>query len=118
MAVIKITKLTKYYCKVRGIETLDIFVEQGEVFGFVEPRKVLAASGVVTAAMYAINFIVPLLSHSFRLLAEISFLHPYNTVQAVRSGDLDGTAVIIFTSTFIACSAASNVIFRKHDFSI
>jgi ABC-2 type transport system permease protein len=84
---------------------------------FLEPRKALAASGVITAGMYILNFIVPLLSHSFRWLAEVSFFHHYNAVQIVRSGALDGTAVIIFAATFLVCSTASVMVFRRRDLS-
>jgi ABC-2 type transport system ATP-binding protein len=34
MAIIETEKLTKYYGKIRGIESLDLCVEQGEIFGF------------------------------------------------------------------------------------
>jgi ABC-2 type transport system permease protein len=85
---------------------------------FLEPRKALAAAGVLTAAMYILNFIVPLLSHSFSWLAEVSFFHHYNAVQIVRSGALDWTAVIIFSATFLVCSVASIIIFRKRDLSV
>jgi hypothetical protein len=110
---IKITRPTKYRCKVRGIEALDLFMEHGELFGFLEPTKAPASSGVIMAAMYLLNFILSLLSNSFRSLAEISFFHPYNAVQIVQSGGPDKNEVFIFTSTFIECSAASIVIFRK-----
>jgi len=85
---------------------------------FLEPRKALAASGVITAGMYILNFIVPLLSHSFSWLANVSFFHHYNGVQIVRSGALDWTAVIIFAVTFLVCSAASIIIFRRRDLSV
>ncbi len=85
---------------------------------FLEPRKALAASGVITAGMYILNFIVPLLSHRFTWLAEVSFFHHYNAVQVVRSGALDWTSVIIFAAAFVVCSAASIMIFRKRDLSV
>jgi hypothetical protein len=110
---IKITRPTKYRCKVRGIEALDLFMEQEVLFGFLEPPKALASSGVSMAAMILLNFVVSLLNNSFRSLTELSFFHPYNAAQIVQSGSLDTNAVIIPTSTFIECSAASIVIFRK-----
>ena len=85
---------------------------------FLEPRKALAVSGILTAAMYIVNFIVPLLSPSFKWIAELSFFHHYNAVEIVRSGALDWTAVIIFAATFAVCSAASIIIFRKRDLSV
>jgi len=85
---------------------------------FLEPRKALAASGIITAAMYILNFIVPLLSHNLIWLSEISFFHHYNAVEIVRSGALDWTAVIIFAVTFAVCSAASILIIRRRDLSV
>ncbi|MBQ1678066.1 MAG: ABC transporter ATP-binding protein [Oscillospiraceae bacterium] len=38
MDAIKTEKLTKYYGKARGIEGLDLTVEQGEFFGFIGPN--------------------------------------------------------------------------------
>lgn len=38
MEIIKTKKLTKYYNKARGIEELDLTVEQGEFFGFIGPN--------------------------------------------------------------------------------
>ena len=38
MDAIKVTKLTKYYGKARGIIDLDLSVEQGEFFGFIGPN--------------------------------------------------------------------------------
>lgn len=35
MEVMKTTKLTKYYGKVRGIKELDLTVTHGEFFGFI-----------------------------------------------------------------------------------
>lgn len=38
MEVMKTTKLTKYYGKVRGIKELDLTVTHGEFFGFIGPN--------------------------------------------------------------------------------
>ena len=38
MEVIKITNLTKYYGKARGIIDLNLSVKQGECFGFIGPN--------------------------------------------------------------------------------
>jgi len=38
MNVIETTKLTKYYGKSRGIENLDMTVEEGEIYGFIGPN--------------------------------------------------------------------------------
>jgi len=38
MSVIETKKLTKYYGKSRGIENVDLKVEEGEIFGFIGPN--------------------------------------------------------------------------------
>lgn len=38
MNVIETTKLTKYYGSLRGIENLDMAVQEGEIFGFIGPN--------------------------------------------------------------------------------
>ena len=84
---------------------------------FLEPRKALAVSGVITAAMYIVNFIIPLLNPGSEWLAELSFFHHYNPIDIVRSGTADWTALIIFGTTFLVCSAASIIVFRRRDLS-
>jgi len=85
---------------------------------FLEPRKALVASGVLTAAMYILNFIVPVLRPSLKWLANLSLFHHYNAVEIVRSGALDWASVAIFATTFAVCSALSVVIFRRRDLSV
>jgi len=55
MAVIVTEKLTKYYGKVRGIEALDLAVEQGEVFGFLGPN----GAGKTTTIRLLLDLIRP-----------------------------------------------------------
>ena len=55
MAVIETGKLTKYYGKVRGIEALDLTVEQGEVFGFLGPN----GAGKTTTIRLLLDLIHP-----------------------------------------------------------
>ena len=38
MAIIELHELTKYYGKTRGIENVDLKVEEGEIFGFIGPN--------------------------------------------------------------------------------
>jgi ABC-2 type transport system permease protein len=82
---------------------------------FLEPRKALAISGVITAAMYILNFIVPLLNPGSEWLANISFFHHYNAIEIARTGNTDWAALIIYGATFIICSLASIIIFRRRD---
>ena len=68
--------------------------------------------------MYILNFVVPLLSPSLKWLANLSLFHHYNAVEIVRMGEPGWTGLIIFAATFVVCSAASIVIFRKRDLSV
>ncbi len=38
MSIIKTSKLTKFYGEIKGIENLDLEIEEGEVFGFIGPN--------------------------------------------------------------------------------
>jgi ABC-2 type transport system ATP-binding protein len=55
MAIIETEKLTKYYGKVRGIESLDLCVKQGEVFGFLGPN----GAGKTTTIRLLLDLIRP-----------------------------------------------------------
>lgn len=55
MAVIETDKLTKYYGKVRGVESLDLCVKQGEVFGFLGPN----GAGKTTTIRLLLDLIRP-----------------------------------------------------------
>ena len=55
MPVIEIRGLTKYYGKSRGIENLDLTVEDGEFFGFIGPN----GAGKSTTIRTLLNFIYP-----------------------------------------------------------
>ena len=37
-AIIEVKNLTKYYGKTRGVENLDMTVEEGEIYGFLGPN--------------------------------------------------------------------------------
>lgn len=55
MPVIETRGLTKYYGKSRGIENLDLTVEEGEFFGFIGPN----GAGKSTTIRTLLNFIYP-----------------------------------------------------------
>ena len=55
MEVIKTTKLTKYYGKVRGIKELDLTVTHGEFFGFIGPN----GAGKSTTIRTVLGLIAP-----------------------------------------------------------
>ncbi len=53
--VIDIERLSKYYGKVRGIEEVDLRIEEGEIFGFIGPN----GSGKSTTIRILMNLIFP-----------------------------------------------------------
>ena len=53
--VIDITDLSKYYGKVRGIEHVDLKIEEGEIFGFIGPN----GAGKSTTIRILMNLIFP-----------------------------------------------------------
>ncbi|MCL2024585.1 MAG: ABC transporter ATP-binding protein [Coriobacteriia bacterium] len=55
MAVIETKDLTKYYGKTRGIENLNLAVEEGEIFGFIGPN----GAGKSTTIRTLLNLIFP-----------------------------------------------------------
>jgi ABC-2 type transport system ATP-binding protein len=55
MAVIKASALTKYYGKSRGIEGLDLEVNEGEIFGFLGPN----GAGKTTTIRSLLGLILP-----------------------------------------------------------
>ncbi len=54
-AAIEITGLSKYYGKARGIENVDLEVQEGEVFGFIGPN----GAGKSTTIRILLNLIFP-----------------------------------------------------------
>jgi ABC-2 type transport system permease protein len=84
---------------------------------FLEPRKALMASGALTAIMYIINFIVPVLSPSLNWMRNLSFFYHYNAVEIVSNGALNWTAVTIFLATIVLCTMVSVIIFKRRDLS-
>lgn len=55
MSVIELNQITKYYGKSRGVEDLNLQVEQGDIFGFIGPN----GAGKSTTIRLMLNFIFP-----------------------------------------------------------
>lgn len=55
MAIIETHDLTKYYGKIKGIENLNLSVEEGEIFGFIGPN----GAGKSTAIRTLLSLIFP-----------------------------------------------------------
>ena len=82
---------------------------------FLEPRKALLASGGLTAIMYIINFIVPVLSPTLSWVRNISFFYHYNAVEIIRTGSVDINALMIYGSVFLGCLAAAYFTFNRRN---
>ncbi|MGE5415867.1 MAG: ABC transporter ATP-binding protein [Acidobacteriota bacterium] len=63
MPVIETKGLTKYYGKSRGIEDIDLSIEEGEFFGFIGPN----GAGKSTTVRTLLNFIYPSSGSAFIL---------------------------------------------------
>ncbi len=84
---------------------------------FLEQRKAFLASGVLTALAYIINFIVPVLDPAFKWLRNLSLFYYFKPEPIVRTGLLDGAAIIIYASTAIINLLAAIFIFQRRDIS-
>lgn len=60
MVAIETAGLTKYYGKVRGVENLDLSVEAGEVFGYLDPN----GAGKTTTIRMLLGLLSPTSGHA------------------------------------------------------
>ncbi len=84
---------------------------------FLEPRKSLLLAGVITAAMYIINFMVPILDPAVEWIKNVSLFNYYQPQQIVTSGSLDGTAVAVYSGVAVVSFIAAVLIFQRRDIS-
>jgi ABC-2 type transport system permease protein len=82
---------------------------------FLSPRKALLAAGGLTAVMYIINFIVPVLSPGLMWLRNVSFFYHYNAVEVARTGQLNWTAIAIYGAVFVVSLLAAVVVFKRRN---
>jgi ABC-2 type transport system permease protein len=82
---------------------------------FLSPRKALLAAGGLTAGMYIINFIVPVLTPGLNWLRYLSFFYHYNAVEVARTGELNLAALAVYAGVFVAALFASLVIFQRRN---
>jgi len=85
---------------------------------FLDPRKGLLAAGVITAGMYILNFIVPVLDPSIGWLRNLSLFYYYQPQEIVSTASLDGTAVIVYTAVALVCFAAALAVFQRRDLTV
>ena len=85
---------------------------------FLEPRKALITSGVITASTYIINFIIPLLDPAFKWLRNLSLFYYFKPEPIIRTSSLDGTAIIVYASVAIISLAGALLIFQRRDLTV
>lgn len=81
---------------------------------FLDPRKSLLLSGVVTVVFYILNFIAPILG-SLGWLKQLSLFHYFRAEEIARTGRLDGLGVAVFLGIALACFIASLIVFQRRD---
>lgn len=96
MAIIETVNLSKYYGKARGIESVSLQVEEGEVFGFIGPN----GAGKSTTIRTLLNFIFPtkgsasvfgldVVQHSREIRAQVGYLPgEVDYYDDLKTGDL------------------------------
>jgi ABC-2 type transport system permease protein len=82
---------------------------------FLEPRKSLLLAGVITAAMYIINFMVPILNPAVEWIKNISLFSYYQPQQIINTGSLDGTAVAVYSGVAVLTFVVAVLIFQRRD---
>lgn len=81
MAIIETVNLTKYYGKIRGVENINLTVNEGEIFGFIGPN----GAGKSTTIRTLLNFLFPtsgsatifgqdIVRHSREIRAQVGYL--------------------------------------------
>jgi len=95
MAVIEISKLTKYYGKICGVKSVSFSVEQGEIFGFLGPN----GAGKTTTIRLMMNLLrrdsgelellgTPVKPNSFEVREKIGYLpgdfSPYREMSGIQ----------------------------------
>lgn len=81
MSIIETVNLTKYYGKARGVENVNLAVQEGEIFGFIGPN----GAGKSTTIRTLLNFIFPtsgsatifgrdIVQHSREIRAQVGYL--------------------------------------------
>lgn len=81
MAIIETVNLTKYYGKTRGVENINLAVNEGEIFGFIGPN----GAGKSTTIRTLLNFLFPtsgsatifgqdVVRHSREIRAQVGYL--------------------------------------------
>ena len=81
---------------------------------FLDPRRTLTASGLLTAAFYILSFIAPILGR-FDWLSRLSLFYYYRPGQIVDTATPDWAGLGIYLGLTAVCFIASLRVFQRRD---
>jgi ABC-2 type transport system permease protein len=81
---------------------------------FLDPRKMLMASGVLTAGFYILNFMAPSLG-SFDWAKKLSLFYYFRPLEIVQKAELNWAGIGIYLGVAVVCFVASLVVFQRRD---
>jgi ABC-2 type transport system permease protein len=83
---------------------------------FLQPRRALIASGILTTALYIINFVAPSLG-SADWLQKLSLFHYYRPPEILNNSQMDAPGVTIYVTVAAVFLLSSLVVFQRRDIS-
>lgn len=81
---------------------------------FLDPRKSMAVSGFLTAALYILNFIAPSLG-SFEWLKRLSLFYYYQAFPILESARMNWAGIGIYLGIALGCIAVGIAVFERRD---
>ncbi len=83
---------------------------------YLDPRRSLALAGIVTAAMYIVAFVSPILG-SFEWIENLSLFHHLEVFGTLLNGTVNWTGVAVCTVVGVALLGTALVVFERRDLS-
>lgn len=81
---------------------------------YLNSGRALMLSGLITAAMYILNFMAPSLG-SFQWLQKLSFFHYYQALPILLEGQLHIAGLALHAGAAVAALAAAALLFERRD---
>ncbi|XUW99771.1 MAG: ABC transporter permease subunit [Dehalogenimonas sp.] len=85
---------------------------------FLEPRKAMLVSGILTGGAYILNFMVPVLSEQWQWLRNLSLFYHFKPNEIIKSASFDNPGFLIFTLTALISIILAFAVFRRRDLSV
>lgn len=83
---------------------------------YLDPRRSLAVAGIITAVMYLLNMLGPLMG-SFRWLENLSLFHYLDTLDILLWTSVDWVGLAVHLVVAVVAIVAALVIFERRDLS-